>query len=285
MKTIKTFALFALTAMMIFSSSCSKDNNEPEFIDPEDVEALSRVLILPDGTNRTDGTAPTPTNNQTAPTVVNPLNVITSSNGSTAPLEFIYDNVNGDLAGCYIQIPGTSTYFTVPYTANSGLSGSLAVPIGIPVNVLQGSFSLNFCVYDGSGQVSNVVTTLVNVLQLGTGALQVSLSWNTPTDQDLYVTDPAGEVIYYSNEVSSTGGQLDRDDTDGYGPENIFWLDNAPDGEYKVAVNDYDGTSSENTIYVTVNAPGKSKQFTASTINGSTVDIVTIRKSGNDYEF
>lgn len=285
MKAIQFITILSLAGLFLFITSCSKDEKEPEFIDPADVEALSRVLVMPDGTDRNDGTAPSPSASATAPTVNNPLNLVTSSNGSTAPLEFNYDNVNGDLAGCYIQIPGTDTYFTVPYNANAGLSGSLAVPIGIPANVLDGSFDLNFCVYDDEGQVSNVVSTQINVLRLGTGALQVSLSWNTATDQDLYVTDPEGTTIYYSNDVAPSGGQLDRDDLDGYGPENIFWIDDAPDGEYKVSVNDYEGTSFENTVYVTVTAPNKSKRFTATTSNGSTVDIVTIRKSGNNYDF
>ena len=283
MKTDQIFLAILMTAALVLVG-CSKDKEET-FIDPSDIEALSQVLIMPDGTDRTGGTPPASSVGTTVPIVDNPLNLITSSNGSTAPLEFSYNNINGNLGGCYIQIPGTSTFFTVPYNSNSGLSGTLAVPIGIPANVLDGVFELNFCVYDNAGQVSNVVSTQVNVLQLGTGSLQISLSWNTPTDQDLYVADPLGETIYYSNTASSSGGQLDRDDTDGYGPENIFWIDSAPDGEYQVSVNDYSNTSTSNTVYVTVTAPGKNKRFTASTINGSTVDIVTIRKSGENYDF
>lgn len=283
----KTNYLFLALLMGVFCTflSCNKDKEEQEFIDPEDIEALSRVLIMPDATNRNSGNPPAPSGTTEAPTVSNPISVITSSNGSTAPLEFLYGNTSDDLVGCYIQIPGSSSYFTVPYNQNAGTSGSLAVPIGIPTNVLGGSFNLNFCVYDDEGLVSNVVSTQINVLKLGTGALQVSLSWNTATDQDLYVVDPNSETIYYSNKIATSGGQLDRDDTDGFGPENIFWLENAPDGEYKVSVNDYDGTSFENTVYVTVNAPEKSKRFTATTINGSTAEIVTIRKSGNNYDF
>ena len=56
------------------------------------------------------------------------------------------------------------------------------------------------------------------MLRLGTGALQVSLTWDRDNDQDLYVVTPSGEEIYYSRPASSDGGELDRDDTDGYGP-------------------------------------------------------------------
>lgn len=285
MKSFKYFFFILCSFFILLIVGCSKGDEEPEFIDPSDIDALSQVLIFPDGTNRSTGVPPSPSSSTTAPTVDNPLNLITSSNGSTAPLEFSYDQVDGNLAGCYVQIPGTNNYVTVPYNSNSGTSGSLAVPVGIPANILEGSFDLNFCVYDNSGQVSNVVSTQVNVLRLGTGSLQISLSWNTETDQDLFVNDPEGTAIYYSNRFSPSGGQLDRDDTDGFGPENIFWLDDAPDGEYQVFVNDFEGTIFENTVYVTVTAPDKSKRFTATTRNGSTAEIVTIRKSNDNYEF
>ena len=62
------------------------------------------------------------------------------------------------------------------------------------------------------------------VLQaLGSGDVQVSLAWTVAPDVDLYVTDPFGSVLNYQNKVASSGGKLDRDDTDGFGPENIFW--------------------------------------------------------------
>ncbi len=69
------------------------------------------------------------------------------------------------------------------------------------------------------------------------GVVHVALSWNTgDTDIDLWVTDPSGERIYYENPRSASQGYLDRDDTDGFGPENIYWRDGAPDGRYQVQV-------------------------------------------------
>ncbi len=70
--------------------------------------------------------------------------------------------------------------------------------------------------------------------------LQVLLFWDTDgTDVDLHVTEPSGEIINYTNPVSSkSGGRLDRDDTDGYGPE-IFSLGAAPAGQYEIAAHYY----------------------------------------------
>lgn len=66
--------------------------------------------------------------------------------------------------------------------------------------------------------------------------LQVLLYWDTDkTDVDLHITEPSGEVVNYTHKVSdSTGGRLDRDDTDGYGPE-IYALGAAPTGVYEIA--------------------------------------------------
>ncbi len=73
-----------------------------------------------------------------------------------------------------------------------------------------------------------------------TGALAFRLRWQGPQDVDLYVREPNGEVIYYGNSTSSTGGQLDVDANSGcyeVAPdptENIFWPEGmAPAGTYQ----------------------------------------------------
>jgi hypothetical protein len=74
-----------------------------------------------------------------------------------------------------------------------------------------------------------------------TGDVQVSVSWDAPSDLDLHVVDPFGEDIYYGNPVSSSGGQLDVDSNpacniDGRQIENIRWGSRAPGGTYTVRV-------------------------------------------------
>ena len=74
----------------------------------------------------------------------------------------------------------------------------------------------------------------------GTGAVQITLSWDPAVDLDLHVVEPSGEEINYRNKTSATGGQLDRDrvcSTTTRGPENIFWAGSAaPRGSYAVKV-------------------------------------------------
>lgn len=280
---MKNLSILTLLALLILG--CSKDNEPDVLIDPSDSDALSQVLIMPEGTQSVIGNPPEPTRTSQAPEVSNPVDKVTSSNGSTTPLNFRYSNIDGNISGCYVQVDGAGNYFTVPYDTNSGSSGDLQLPLGIPTNVDEGEFCISFSIYDDNGLVSNIATTCVDVLRLGTGAIQISLSWNTLTDQDLHVTDPNGELIYYADDTSRSGGQLDRDDTVGYGPENIFWLDNAPDGSYKVSVHDYEYTITRNTFYVTVSGQNESRNFEGTTQYGNTVEVVTFTKSGDRLSF
>ena len=73
---------------------------------------------------------------------------------------------------------------------------------------------------------------------VSTGSLQFTLVWDHPGDLDLHVVTPAGNEIYYASR-SADMGMLDRDDTTGTGPENIFWTASPPSGTYLVCVDPY----------------------------------------------
>ncbi len=92
--------------------------------------------------------------------------------------------------------------------------------------------------------------TLANgALTSGYGAVKVTLIWNTNSDIDLWVTDPLGERIYFNNPSSASGGILDIDDQEGVRPENIFWSENPPLGQYLVQVHYYADNGAGATSY------------------------------------
>ncbi|HSQ37302.1 MAG TPA: DUF6777 domain-containing protein, partial [Acidimicrobiia bacterium] len=80
---------------------------------------------------------------------------------------------------------------------------------------------------------------------VGTGDVQVTLLWAHDSDMDLHVIDPDGFEIYFSADVSPSGGELDVDDIPADGDlsthvENIFWPpDGAPPGTYSAFVRNY----------------------------------------------
>jgi hypothetical protein len=81
------------------------------------------------------------------------------------------------------------------------------------------------------------------VQAVGSGPIQVSLSWVGPVDVDLHVTPPSGEDIYWANQTDATGGTLDLDSNagcaiDNVNVENIVWSNSTTPspGHYEVRV-------------------------------------------------
>lgn len=79
-------------------------------------------------------------------------------------------------------------------------------------------------------RIENLESQFIDLIRLGeatlnyqNGDVQITLTWDNHADLDLHVVDPFGERIYFLNEQSSSGGQLDVDNIVGFGPENIFW--------------------------------------------------------------
>lgn len=115
----------------------------------------------------------------------------------------------------------------------------------------------------------------------GYGDIQITLTWDNTSDLDLYVTDPLGETICYYNPTSASGGWLDFDDTNGYGPENVFWENNsAPQGDYFVELDYYSGSSSSNYIIV-VSIGSNNETYSGSIDINETIEICSFNYSGN----
>ncbi len=86
--------------------------------------------------------------------------------------------------------------------------------------------------------------------------LVVMIAWNTDgTDVDLHVTEPTGEVCYYSHPQTRIGGRLTQDVTEGLGPE-MYVLPKARPGEYVVFAHyfadDTNRASTRTRVFATV---------------------------------
>jgi hypothetical protein len=106
-----------------------------------------------------------------------------------------------------------------------------------------------------------------------TGDVQVSVSWDAPSDVDLHVVDPFGEEIYYGNPVSASGGQLDVDSNpacsiDGRQIENIRWGSRAPGGNYTVRVDYWASCQVARTNFLVTVRNGPSIQTFAGALTG-----------------
>jgi hypothetical protein len=282
-KLLVGFSILCSVSLLTLSSCLNDKDDGEKLIDPANADALSAAITI-SNSSRQGGNPPSPSS--TGAAFITPLNTTTiSSNGSSTPVIFNFEDGNAPV-GAYVQVVGASSYYDVEISnPGNATSGQVTLPVGLPTNLDAGFFELAYRLYDNSGLVSNVGSLYVDVKRLGTGALQVSLSWNTATDQDLHIIDPSGTEIYYANSFSSTGGELDYDNTSGFGPENVFWETNAPDGGYSVFVDDYENNGAISTCFITITGPGVSRTFQVTTQNGSNSSAINFTKSGNNYSF
>jgi hypothetical protein len=91
----------------------------------------------------------------------------------------------------------------------------------------------------------------VRGVKVQVGDPQFTLLWDSVADIDLHVMEPGGKEIYWNDRKGNQGGELDVDNTDGFGPENIYWLKQnqdgskelgpGPPGEYRWYVKYYGG--------------------------------------------
>jgi hypothetical protein len=117
----------------------------------------------------------------------------------------------------------------------------------------------------------------VSVISVGTGDVQVNITWDTKADIDVHVVDPFGEEVYWAHRTAASGGMLDLDSNAGCGSdgpraENIFWASGlvAPRGDYIIRVDHWSNCGEARTNYVvTVNTRGKPPQVFTGVLTGS----------------
>lgn len=158
---------------------------------------------------------------------------------------------------------GATVYFAIQ---------SPVMPNGVSVTAGQRfDVTLRIAAVDAQGRASVPVTRPLSVVAVGSGDVEVTLTMGEPTDLDLYVTDPAGVVVYYGNTNSFSGGHLDLDanaacsSNVGVDNEHIYWpAGRAPVGRYRVHVAHYQSCIQGRAVSyrVTVSACGETAVFT-----------------------
>jgi hypothetical protein len=113
---------------------------------------------------------------------------------------------------------------------------------------------------------------------IGQGALRFTLTWDRPGDVDLHVVTPGGREIYYGARTQD-GGELDRDDTTGTGPENVFWAASPPAGSYLLCVVPFSVTGATSFTLSIVRTPGGEVSSTRGTRSASTGNVACSRAS------
>lgn len=163
------------------------------------------------------------------------------------------------------------------------------IPLRLPVS--NGRFSRELVA--GPGQNSIMAEAVANgqvytdsvsfVSKAPPKPLKIILMWDTDgTDIDLHVIEPTGEECYYGHRNTSTGGSLDVDIVDGYGPE--IYTRSAPlKGNYTIKVKYYSDNGYPQTmltVYLVVDEGTEKeriiKRETMLTKTGTVVEVDTI---------
>ena len=146
------FNLLVTVAILgaVFYACKSKSDLAPGPVDPNDPNALSKVLIFTNGTKQNSGTLP---NNASSAktTITNSPSLSVSTSGGTVYIPVAYSG-SVSIAYAYIQVQGASTYFTIPINASAS-TGQFAIPVTLPAT-LQGNFVLLLQLVDANGNVA-----------------------------------------------------------------------------------------------------------------------------------
>ena len=271
----------AITALSL-ALACSRDSTtspvSPSPVGTLNVEDIAASASTADTSGvRRSGTAPSPnggpqitaSGNQT---VINGGTLAVTLAGNS-PFNTVYLFVGGRTLGLVGEFGGgiEGHYELRLPSAQTAATVVLTFPPEIPLD----QFDLQFAVARQSGSVGPYVTLSTTVTRVGTGDIQVTLSWDSDSDVDLHVVAPGGDEIYYGRRESPTGGTLDLDSNagcsiDSVRNENITWpVGRAPRGPYTVRVDYWSSCNVAQTNYsVLVNNGGSVQLVTGSFTGG-----------------
>lgn len=181
-----------------------------------------------------------------------------------------------------VRLDGPSSGWTTERIITVSGSAVNAAPLGTlvvngverPLAMPGGAFSATFALGRGENAIEVIAPAAegkdapargrLNLFaQIPRVDLQVLLFWDTDqTDVDLHVSEPGGEEVNYTHTESKSGGRLDRDDTDGYGPE-IYSLGAAASGTYTIAAHYFGdrGTGQTSATIIVVAREGTDEEM------------------------
>ena len=240
MKKVLLFCGGLLVAATLLFVSCKKDK--------EVTPTVNKYFSVENGTLISKN-MPDPTSNEEIAVVMNE-NVI---NGGSSIVRVSSERVAKKIL---VGMKDQDGYYEVAPTTRGECSFVMLVNPDIALEEGEDSFTVLVAIEDENGDISQIWESTVTLLVVGSGALQISLSFDNAKDVDLHLIEPEytyedgtavdfwDRHIYYGNHVSVAGGELDLDSNPGcyldyVNNENITYNDStayvAP-GTYKVYV-------------------------------------------------
>ncbi len=206
MKSKVNFLFLLGLGVMLFFTSCKKEEEKNYILESDYFTAQNSEYVKADFPDASSG----------APAIQEVAGNPSVIPGGTNPLAV---STEGEADYVLVGVEGVDGYLKVP-AATRATDEFVMIQLLISQNLSDEEFVIIIAV-ETDGHVSEHETIQVSRVEVGTGKLQVSLSWDTPTDVDLHLVEPNGAEIYYGNSESSNGGELDLDSNAGCGIDNV----------------------------------------------------------------
>jgi hypothetical protein len=164
----------------------------------------------------------------------------------------------------YVAVEGLDAYYEIVLPA-----AVTSTDLLLTVDQDYSDPTITFAVSAGDGTLTGAIATQAyDVVIVGTGDVQVSLTFDRQDDVDLWVIDPAGDTVWWAQRTVPSGGELDLDANPAcFEPhgnsENITWPEgSAPTGTYEVYVQLFESCSNQDVNFtVTVTVIGSPPQI------------------------
>jgi hypothetical protein len=255
MKKTKLMAIIAMSATSLFFASCHKDGDSPQSALESEYFTVQNVTVQ-------RGEIPQSSSASMFSSVTINRNVLPGSSS------FVSLNSEERITEIYVGVAGVNEYYRLATNAQASqaavraaAAANLAQFVILFSQNLSQSFTIQISAMLSNGSLTSLYTAPLQFVSVGTGALQVSLSFDNDKDVDLYVVEPDGSVIYYGNKGGSmlydeeTGQSyrswgLDLDSNpgcsiDGVDNENVYYpAEYIQSGKYEVWVNMYQNCNS-----------------------------------------
>jgi hypothetical protein len=266
--------LAAVAAVALCVGACNDDPSSPSEAEDTIAAFVASVSVDDIPGELSTRAIPRPTDGGPDIAVQGHLTIV---NGGTAtmrvtsptPFDKLYVAGSTPISRLFVPVSG---FFEVPLPAPST---SAELLLTFPQSLPAGEFDLYFAASDAAGRVGTISEKTFDPIAVGTGDVQVTVSWDADADVDLHVVDPGGWEIYWGDRTSPNGGQLDLDSNaacaiDGVRNENITWgVGTAPQGTYTVRVDYWSSCNVSETNYTVLIHNGGDVEIHHGTFHGS----------------
>jgi hypothetical protein len=269
---IRKLSLLCVVLLLSIGSTCNKKGGIQDALNGGAVTSGTILAAVSQARTDTDelgvvspGTQPSGTDTDFTLTLVPGSAAIT--NGGTATIAASAPSAFSEI---YVGVEGLSAFYQITFPAPV-TSTDLLVTIDQDID----QTPINIQVSAGDGVTFGPIAgQSFDVIFVGSGDVQVSITFDQQDDVDISVTDPNGDTVFFGMLTVPSGGTLDLDAnpvcTVPFGnSENITWpAGTAPEGLYSVFVDLYQSCTSGPVNYtITVSVVGSPPQIFTGTLD------------------